>query len=224
MSMKQAANYRTYWSSKLPELTSSSVILEVGAGIGSNLALFLEKEIRVVALEPDSYNRDIIKKEHAEWVKNGFLRVISNFSELTSEDKFDLLVYIDVLEHIYSDNEELQRSVKFIQTSGHLLVIVPAHPSLFSEFDKSIGHFRRYSNSSLKKIIPEELQIKYVGKIDPLGLFGVIFNKFFRRKNVSIKQVEIWDKFFVPISWQLDKVVTKGRVGKSIILLAQNEN
>jgi SAM-dependent methyltransferase len=62
---------------------------------------------------------------------------------------FDLVLLCDVLEHI--DNElEFLESVKFhMAESGILLINVPAHQFLFSDYDRAAGHVRRYSLQQL---------------------------------------------------------------------------
>ena len=66
--------------------------------------------------------------------------------------RFDLLLLFDVLEHIDDESEFLQ-SVKFhLADSGSILINVPAHPSLYSDYDRAAGHVRRYSTSQLASV------------------------------------------------------------------------
>lgn len=65
---------------------------------------------------------------------------------------FDLLLLFDVLEHIEDESDFLQ-SVRFhLASSGVLLINVPAHQSLFSDYDRAAGHVRRYSINQLAKL------------------------------------------------------------------------
>lgn len=65
---------------------------------------------------------------------------------------FDLLLMFDVLEHIEDENEFLQ-SVKFhLRSSAVLLVNVPAHQWLYSDYDRAAGHVRRYSIDQLTNL------------------------------------------------------------------------
>ena len=59
-------------------------------------------------------------------------------------DNFDSIMYMNVLEHIEKDKEEINNSLKILNKNGMLIILVPAHQKLFSKFDKEIGHFRRY--------------------------------------------------------------------------------
>lgn len=63
--------------------------------------------------------------------------------------RFDLLFLFDVLEHIDDESGFLQ-SVKFhLADAGHLLINVPAHQALYSDYDRAAGHVRRYSLDQL---------------------------------------------------------------------------
>jgi SAM-dependent methyltransferase len=71
-------------------------------------------------------------------------------SEFRSQ--FDLIFLFDVLEHIEDESGFLQ-SVKFhLAESGRLLINVPAHQALYSDYDRAAGHLRRYSLKQLAKV------------------------------------------------------------------------
>ncbi len=66
--------------------------------------------------------------------------------------QFDLLFLFDVLEHIEDESGFLE-SVKFhLAESGALLINVPAHQALYSDYDRAAGHVRRYSLNQLVKV------------------------------------------------------------------------
>ena len=66
--------------------------------------------------------------------------------------RFDVLFLFDVLEHIEDQSGFLQ-SVKFhLADTGTLVINVPAHQLLYSDYDSAAGHIRRYSVSQLAKV------------------------------------------------------------------------
>ena len=66
---------------------------------------------------------------------------------------FDLVFLFDVLEHIEDESAFLQ-SVKFhMARSGTLLMNVPAHQWLYSDYDRAAGHVRRYSVKQLVSVV-----------------------------------------------------------------------
>jgi SAM-dependent methyltransferase len=66
--------------------------------------------------------------------------------------RFDLLLLFDVLEHIEDESGFLQ-SVKFhLAEAGIVIINVPAHQFLYSDYDRAAGHIRRYSVDQLTKV------------------------------------------------------------------------
>lgn len=66
------------------------------------------------------------------------------------QQSFDIVIMLDVLEHIEDDSAFLQQEVvPRLKPDGHLVISVPAHPSLFTSHDAFLGHFRRYTRSQL---------------------------------------------------------------------------
>lgn len=66
---------------------------------------------------------------------------------------FDVIVAMDVLEHV-GDELGLLASVRAsLRPGGLFLATVPAHPWLFSEWDERLGHFRRYPRRGLAQVL-----------------------------------------------------------------------
>lgn len=65
---------------------------------------------------------------------------------------FDLVLLFDVLEHIEDESEFLQSVAFHLAPFGTLLINVPAHFFLHSDYDVAQGHYRRYSVSRLERV------------------------------------------------------------------------
>ena len=63
--------------------------------------------------------------------------------------KFDSVVLVNVLEHIDDDVGALADLRELLEPGGRLCVFVPAFDGLYSDFDRRIGHRRRYRRSQL---------------------------------------------------------------------------
>ncbi len=61
----------------------------------------------------------------------------------------DLLLSMEVLEHIDDDRAALADWYRLVRPGGHLIMSVPSNPRLFSVEDEMAGHFRRYQRSEL---------------------------------------------------------------------------
>ena len=66
----------------------------------------------------------------------------------------DLILLLDVIEHIADDGKFIQKLLKsgLVGLQTKLVITVPAYGSLFCSHDQFLGHFRRYSPSELKSL------------------------------------------------------------------------
>jgi hypothetical protein len=112
---------------------------------------------------------------------------------------------------------EAQAAAKHLKPGGKLIILSPAHQWLFTPFDKAIGHFRRYSRTSLSKIGPEDCVEVKVIYLDSAGMLLSLANKLLLQQSMpTIKQILIWDRWVVPISKLLDPILFFN-LGKSVV-------
>ncbi|MDC1212419.1 class I SAM-dependent methyltransferase [Pelagibacteraceae bacterium] len=192
-------------------------VLEVGAGIGSFTNNYKNMPNQITLSEVDQQNLLIIKDRF----KN------TNFiytSEITKniEKKFDSIMYLNVLEHIKDDNKEILEAFEKLNDNGYLIILVPAHNKLYSKFDKAIGHFRRYEMDFFEKIEINKSRLIKLCYLDSTGYFLYYLNKIFFKEEVypSKLKIFIWDKFFTPITYFLDKILFY-KFGKNILYVIQ---
>src|SRR5262245_19756724 len=70
------------------------------------------------------------------------------------EGRFDMLLLLDVLEHVEDDRPFLERLVADSLRPGAAgLVTVPAWPSLFGRHDTLLKHFRRYRPADCTRLL-----------------------------------------------------------------------
>jgi hypothetical protein len=126
---------------------------------------------------------------------------------------------MDVLEHIHDDREQIQAAAQLVRQGGHIIILSPAHQWLFSEFDKSIGHLRRYNKQLLRSLMPSGwTQIK-LAYLDCVGVLLSLGNALAVRQAMpSPWQITIWDRFCIPLSRILDSV-SREKCGKSILAI-----
>lgn len=211
-----AFHWKLYWSERIrPYLRGDT--LEVGAGIGSNTS-FLSPYTpgRWVCLEPDPGLSVELGKNLAKMPRT-FENLCGILRNLSADDQFDTIVYIDVLEHIEDDGGELSAAAAKLRRGGRVVVLSPAHQFLFTPFDVAIGHFRRYNKSSLRKISPAGLQLEAMFYLDSIGVFASAANRLLLKQSMPTKeQIGVWDRWIVPASRVLDPIL-RYSVGKSIV-------
>src|SRR5262249_20336608 len=63
----------------------------------------------------------------------------------------DSVVFLNVLEHIEDDRAVLRSLWDTVPEGWRIVILVPYNMSLYSPFDKALGHFRRYSKGELEE-------------------------------------------------------------------------
>ena len=68
-------------------------------------------------------------------------------------------LYLDVLEHIKKDEKEIGKAFATLKKGGYLIINVPAFSHLYSQFDKDVGHHKRYEKKDFKNLV-SKLKVK----------------------------------------------------------------
>jgi 2-polyprenyl-3-methyl-5-hydroxy-6-metoxy-1,4-benzoquinol methylase len=218
-------NWKTYWSEQVRPFLSGDV-LEAGAGIGSNTqyldahyadtAAAGKSAQRWVCMEPDPQLVAQLEK-HLAGKGRGYEIICGTIQSLPSAWRFDTVVYIDVLEHIEKDREELEAAGSRLKAGGRVVVLSPAHQSLFTPFDAAIGHYRRYNRGMLRKLSPRGLRLVKLKYLDSVGLSASIANRLFLRQSMPTKeQLAVWDRWMIPVSRWIDPAIGY-TLGKTIV-------
>jgi hypothetical protein len=96
-------------------------------------------------------------------------------------------------------------------------VLAPAHQWLFSRFDQSIGHYRRYSAAMLARVTPPPLQLATAFYMDSVGMLASLANRLLLREAYpTLGQIRFWDSTLVRLSRLLDPCAGF-RLGKTVI-------
>ena len=127
----------------LPQFAS---ILDIGCGD----ALFfdiLQHFGTPYGIEP---NKNLLS-DHSKWRQN--IWPVPFDRDFDTEQRFDLILMLDVLEHIDDDVDAIQRAVHLLKPGGIVLLTVPALMSLWTDHDEINQHKKRYTQKSLQKAI-----------------------------------------------------------------------
>lgn len=191
-------------------------VLEVGAGIGSFTRNYERQINKITISELDENNFKLLLKKFSD-KKN--ITVIKSFTKEINNN-FDTILYLNVLEHIEKDVQEINDALNKLETGGHLIILVPAHNKLYSKFDKAIGHIKRYDMNFFRNLDLKNSKIQDLCYLDCMGYFLYFLNKIFFKEEIypSKFKIFIWDKFFTPISIILDKLLNY-KFGKNIMCI-----
>ncbi len=75
---------------------------------------------------------------------------------LPEEGLFDMILLLDVIEHVEDDRGFLALLVeKHLRKGGKVMITVPAFQCLYGGHDRFLGHFRRYRLAGLETVVKE---------------------------------------------------------------------
>ncbi len=200
---RRAITERVFWE-KLP--AKNLKILSVGCGTGAELE-HIQQFGNVVGVDIDPQVVSFCRAKGFEVIEADIL------STQLPPESFDVVVAMDVLEHIQEDYKALERLVYAVKKGGLLLITVPALECLWSSFDEEgdFPHVRRYTKKSLTDLIrSQSLQIKklsyYNSFLFPIAYLMRKSNKSFASQmagipnwqNTLLRSVFSAEKYFLP--------------------------
>ena len=171
-------------------------LAEVGPGNGKNIYSYFSKCKTIDLFEP-SYNLfNILKKRFS---KNKRIN-LKNKKFLEKNNKYDCILYMDVMEHIKNDKKEIKKAYRSLKKDGRLIINVPAFQHLYSKFDKDVGHFRRYNKNQIlslcKNLKKNSIDMKYYDSIGYILLFisRLIISDY---KKDFEKKIKFWNSLII---------------------------
>ena len=215
-----AKNWRKYQFKSILKYINSSV-LEIGPGTGHNVQYYKNRASQITLLETNKNLANLLKSKFDEDEKI----IVLNTDIHIQEKTFDTIMYMDVLEHIEDDKKEVNKALKHLNSGGNLIFFVPAYQFLYSDFDKSIGHIKRYNKQFFLSFKENEnisiVELKY---FDSIGFFFAVLNKLFNKnKKESIGLgVKIWDKLMF-LSRIMD-LIFLNKFGKSLFCIMKKNS
>lgn len=169
-------------------------ILDAGCGAGSVMKLLAQygRVTGVDKFEPlVKYCRIMGKKV-----------ILDDICHLSfSDNRFDLVVALEILEHVEDDRRALGELYRVVKKDGILFLSVPAFPFLWGNQDLAAKHRRRYTKNELADKLGKSgfsiIKITYMN----FFLFPLI--AFFRivRKIFSKQKPRLDSSYFAKIPW-----------------------
>jgi SAM-dependent methyltransferase len=128
-----------------PLLREDARLAEIGCGSGLVLSQFEDS----LGLSVDGFdlNPEVLERNASRSGRLACYDVHERNDEL--REHYDLVLLLDVIEHVQEDVQFLQDSAFLAKPGGHLIVNVPASPRLYSRYDVAAGHLRRYTPKAL---------------------------------------------------------------------------
>jgi SAM-dependent methyltransferase len=193
--------------------------LDFGAGYGTLALIWREltgQQVECLEIDEDQ----LVEIKSRGFIAWNSIAMIKN--------KFDFIYSSNVLEHIEKDESCLIDLAELLEQGGRIGIYVPAFMVLFSDLDRSVGHYRRYGRQELiNKVERAGLTIVQCRYVDSIGFFASLVIKVIGYKSVgnigSAHSIKLYDTMIFPISKILDRITFGRLLGKNLLLIAEKE-
>jgi SAM-dependent methyltransferase len=156
-------------------------ICDLGCGCGATLKA-LGQKYNVWGMD-SSDNAVTFCKERGLEIQKGELP----FNVPYEESRFDVILMLDVLEHIADDVNTVKKAISLLKPEGIIICTVPAYQWLWSVHDEIHHHKRRYSKKSFSVLfrLPDVVMLRcnyYNILLFPIAMFDRLKSKFSKKK------------------------------------------
>ena len=142
--------------------------------------------------------------------------------ELSLDKPVDSVIAINVLEHIEDDAGALRSLAELVVPGGTIVLWVPGYQQLYGEFDRRVGHVRRYTPATVSDaVLRAGLQVELAKPVNLLG--GIAWWAAVRRGGSTApnpRLVAIYDKFVVPVTRAVESRV-RVPFGQTVLCVAR---
>ena len=206
LSGESAPNYLS-WVAELCSRYLGPRVLEVGAGLGAITSRY-EQGHQVVANDVSALCVQALRERFAG---NANVRVDDrDLRGLESDERFDSVLMVNVLEHIADDAATLEGLSRLLVPGGNIVVYVPALNGLYGPLDAKIGHYRRYSVWRLREVFREAglepVDVRWVNFL-AIPAWAVFGRGDVNDAERSSRLLSLWDRAAVPAGRFLEEHV-----------------
>ena len=130
---EKATNWKLYFKTFISKYLKGQV-LEVGAGIGGTTKYLCDgKQREWLCLEPDKdLSIFIDKRIEQKELQACCVNKRGRLNNIDKGKKYDAILYIDVIEHLKNDYEEIRNASNYLNQNGVIIILAPAHNFLYS--------------------------------------------------------------------------------------------
>lgn len=190
-------------------------VLELGSGDGLQTSKIISPQARFTCIEQSPARVETL-------VSLGY-KVSEDLTSHVGSNSIALFS-LNCLEHIEDDLKVLRTIRECLSPDGRIVIYVPAFPFLFSNMDRHVGHYRRYTRKSLAAVLLQSgFQVQSYQYVDSFGVLASLVYKFLPSTSgePSPKSVSLYDSLFFPLSRFFDKFLHRF-IGKNLLMIGEN--
>ncbi len=215
--LEGATNYKA-WILELIDPYLRGSILEVGAGRGTFSRDLRTRGDDLTSVEPSDAARQLLVERLSDL--DG-VSVVAG-SGVPTDRSFDTTVLLNVLEHVDDDSALLRDIFGSLRPGGTVAIWVPAFPLLYGEFDRRVGHHRRYRRVGLEGLLRQAgfSVVKSQYRNVP-GFFGwLVIVRMLGRQPTAGGLSQFFDRYVLPATRWTERRV-RFPVGQSVLMIGR---
>ncbi len=153
-----------YWLGAVHPLRPEHVLLDCGAGTG-RFAAEMAAHCRILVLDDHEESLRLLRRRFRP---EQILSLAGDRIPLPDRS-LDAITALDVLEHVPDDRAVVAGFARLLRPGGVAVVTVPAGRALWSDWDVTLHHYRRYSRRELTALFPAgEWDVEHVNYTNTL--------------------------------------------------------
>ena len=137
-------------------------IIDIGCGAGTLCFYIASKRIRALGVDISSKAIKICQESSKSMGLDKLVKFkVVDFPNKSINGKFDLVIFTEVIEHLRDDKLALEKIFNMLNKRGVTIITTPSlNAPLYrlgyaDNFDKRVGHLRRYTVESLSLLCQE---------------------------------------------------------------------
>jgi len=157
-----------WWIERAAKLAPGDCIVDAGAGTGEFVrelaGVYQHRGVSIIGIEYSEEGRRLARERKGTELLDGSILALPLADESSA-----VTIALDVLEHVEDDARAFSEMLRITKPGGLVIVNVPAFMSLWSNWDVSLGHFRRYTKHTMRTVIAShdcEMDILYFDYIN----------------------------------------------------------
>lgn len=216
--LTSAVNYRK-WLCSLGFPHFGDDVLEIGSGLGHYASEWADMGARITATEADASRLTTLRERFAQDARVTVRELTVPIAETAD---YSTVVAYNVLEHIEDHVDALRSFAGLLRHGGSIVLVVPAFAFAMSEFDRAIGHHRRYRTAGLARALDDAgLEVQRCHYINGPGLLAwYVTCRLLGGRPKEGPMLTAYDKLYVPIERRIESKI-RMPFGQSVFAVAR---